>query len=159
MAQALSRLPATAAVRLNSSSFVIALSPPQEGVIKAQKRISVVDQGWRTCACPPPRSTEPPGHVPTWCWWSRASSKQAVGKPPCGRWAVPGFEQTLQVFLTPLIQHKRKVQVSWGSRSTTAILPHTSSRGCHKNTVRSHLQSSVGKGYSRPHTKAAEGRF
>lgn len=61
---------------------------------------------------------------------------QAVGKPPCSRWAVLGFEQTPKVFLTPLIQQKKKVQVSWGSRSTTAILPHTSSHGCHKNTVR-----------------------
>lgn len=71
---------------------------------------------------------------------------QAVGKPPCSRWAVLGFEQTLKAFLTPLIQQKRKVQVSWGSRSTTAILPHTSSRGCHKNTVQKLSAVLCGKG-------------
>jgi len=64
MAQALSCLLATAAVRLSSSGFVIALAPPQEGAIEAQKKISVVGHGWRACACPPPpHSAELPGHT------------------------------------------------------------------------------------------------
>lgn len=74
MAQALPYLPATAAVRPSSSRFVTVLAPLQECVIKAQKKISVVDHGWRACVCPPPCFAELPGHLPAQCWW-RASSK------------------------------------------------------------------------------------
>lgn len=54
------------------------------------------------------------------------------------------------------------VQVSWGSRSTTAILPHASFYGHTRKLLdssESDLQSSVGKGCLCPSTQNAEGPF